>query len=127
MVAHTIPAMAPNPGPKETPMIRFLLMAVTCGACCHLTAADEQKLTVDQLPAAVKATLLREAHGAALADIEKETEAGKTVYTAEIPGPKPKTVIEFTVGVDGTLLKTETEDDDSDQDGHDAQGDHQGH
>lgn len=72
-------------------------------------AEDEEKLTVDQLPAAVKATLQASAKGAPLSEFEREHKKGKTVYTAEIPGTEKGTVIEFTVAEDGTLLKTETE------------------
>jgi hypothetical protein len=72
-------------------------------------AAEEEKLTVDQLPAAVKATLEASAKGPALSEFEREHKKGKVVYTAEIPGTEKGTVTEFTVAEDGTLLKTETE------------------
>ena len=90
---------------------------------------DEVKLTIDQLPAAVKATLVKEAAGAALSDFEKETKKGKVVYTAEIPGAAKGEVIEFTVAEDGTLVSKETEHDDGDEKGgkDDEKGEHDGH
>ena len=79
-------------------------------------AEEEEKLTVDQLPAVVKATLDASAKGAALSEFEREHKKGKIVYTAEIPGTEKGTVIEFTVAEDGTLLKTETEKTDGKED-----------
>ena len=73
---------------------------------------DEEEVSIDQVPAAVKATILREAKGAAIKEIEKETKDGKTVYEAEfVAGGKE---IEIKVSADGTLLKREVEDDDDD-------------
>jgi hypothetical protein len=64
--------------------------------------SKEVKVAVDQLPAAVKATLQKEAEGSAIADAEKETEDGKTEYEAHatING---KTYV-LKVAEDGTLL-----------------------
>ena len=44
---------------------------------------DEEPVTLDQVPAAVKATILKEAAGAKITEIERETKDGKTVYEAE--------------------------------------------
>lgn len=44
---------------------------------------DEERVTLDQVPAAVKATILREAAGGEIKEIERETEGGKTVYEAK--------------------------------------------
>jgi len=43
-----------------------------------------EKVTMDQLPAPVKATIEKEAKGAGVADITKESENGKTYYEAQI-------------------------------------------
>ncbi len=48
------------------------------------TTKSETHLTMDQLPAAVKATIEKESKGATVGEIEKETEGGKTFYEAEI-------------------------------------------
>jgi hypothetical protein len=77
---------------------------------------DEQeiKLSVDQLPPAVKATLVEESRGAKLDEITKETEDGKTVYSADFMAGKNK--YEATVAADGTLLKKELDNDEKDED-----------
>jgi uncharacterized membrane protein YkoI len=45
---------------------------------------DETPLSIDQVPAPVKATLLREAQGGTIKEIEREDEDGQIVYGAEI-------------------------------------------
>jgi len=88
-------------------------------ACGSLAAADkgEKTLTLDQLPGPVKATLLAQAKGAALTEIEQKTKKGQVLFEAEavVDGKK----LEFTVAADGTLLKTEVDDgkDDGDDKG----------
>ncbi len=75
---------------------------------------NEEELTIDQVPAAVKATILREANGAPIAGIERETKNGRTIYEAEfrVNGRE----IEIQIAPDGTLLsrRPETESDDDD-------------
>lgn len=95
-------------------------MAIVCLALCIGAVATKQALdgekevTIDQVPAAVKATLLAEAKGATIQEIEMETKDGKTVYEAEviIDGWE----VDIVVASDGTLLGKETEDDDGDDD-----------
>ncbi len=76
---------------------------------------DEQdvKVSLDQVPAAVKATLEKESQGARIEEIEKETEDGKTVYSVEILKGKEKSEIE--ISEDGKVLKRETEEDEANQ------------
>jgi len=70
---------------------------------------DEENVSLDQVPAAVKATILKEAAGAKIKEIEKETKGGKTVYEAEfVVGGKE---VEIEVAPDGKLLKREVDDD----------------
>ncbi|NQT87413.1 PepSY-like domain-containing protein [bacterium] len=70
---------------------------------------DEEAVSIDQVPAAVKATILKEAAGAKIEEIEKETKGGKTVYEAEfVVGGKE---VEIEVAPDGKLLKREVDDD----------------
>jgi|GEM_PF-487549 len=75
--------------------------------------ADEH-LTLNELPAAVKATILREAAGAPIREIERETEHGRTIYEAEviIDGKE----IEIEVAPDGTLLSKKADDEEEDDD-----------
>ncbi len=72
----------------------------------------EEKVTLDQVPAAVKATILKEAGNNAITEIEKETKDGKVVYEAEwkVDGKE----VEIKVAEDGTLLGKEVDGDDDD-------------
>jgi len=76
---------------------------------------NEEEVSLDQVPAAVKATILKEAGGGTIKEIERETKNGKTVYEAEviIDGKE----IEIKVASDGTLLgkKAENEEDEEEE------------
>lgn len=84
---------------------------------------DEERVTIDQVPAAVRATILKEAKGGTIKEIERETENGKTIYEAEIIIDGKE--VEIEVAVDGTLLGREIEeaDDDDDDDEDDDEDD----
>ena len=69
----------------------------------------EQHVSMDQLPAAVKATLEKESTGGKIGEVEKETERGKTFYEAEIVKNGHESYIH--VSGDGKVLKRETEAD----------------
>ena len=84
---------------------------------------DEVKLTIDQVPPAVKATILKESGGAALDNIMKESEDGKTVYTAEFMVGKDK--YEASIAADGTLIEKKM-DQDKKEDGDDKEQEHEG-
>ena len=73
----------------------------------------EQEVTIDELPAAAQATLLKEAGEGTIKKIERELELGQVIYEAlvVIEGKK----IEIEVASDGTL-QIEDEDDDGDDD-----------
>jgi len=74
----------------------------------------EKKVTIDQVPEAVRATILKEAGKNKIEEIEEETKNGVTVYEAEWhEGGKE---VEIKVAADGKLLKKEIEDDDEDDD-----------
>jgi len=75
---------------------------------------DEAKVSIDQVPAAVKATILKEAQGAKIKEIEKETKNGRTVYEAEFVADGKE--VEIQVAPDGKLLKRQVGDDDDDDD-----------
>lgn len=76
---------------------------------------DEQKVSLDQVPEAVKATILAEAKGATVKEIERETKNGQTVYEAEWVENGQE--VEIKVASDGTLVKREVDqDDDADDD-----------
>ena len=66
----------------------------------------ETRLSMDQLPAAVKATIQKETAGAKVEEIEKETEGGKSFYEAEFEKNGHTSYIH--VAEDGKVLKRET-------------------
>jgi len=69
---------------------------------CGDKAANEQKVSIDKVPAAAKATILKEVGNGTINKIEQDTKDGKTIYEtdATIAGKK----VEFKVAADGTLL-----------------------
>ena len=69
---------------------------------------DEQKVSIDQVPPAVKATILGQAGNGTVKEIEQETRDGKTVYGADliIDGKK----FEIKVSSDGKLIDKQAED-----------------
>ena len=71
---------------------------------------NEQEVSIDQVPAAVKATILEQAQGATIKEIEIETEHGKTVYEAEVVGDAGE--LEIKVAADGTLISKAAENHD---------------
>ncbi len=92
-------------------------------------ADKDQKLTIDQLPAAVRTTLEKLAGSNTIEDLEKETEDGVTFYSADIIKGDQKVGVE--IGEDGKLLNTEVEardqgkgeDDDKDDEDDDSDAD----
>jgi hypothetical protein len=67
----------------------------------------EQKVALDQVPAAVKATILKEAEGGKVGDVEREVKDGKTVYEADVE--KDGKEFELKVAEDGTLIAKKAE------------------
>ncbi len=98
-----------------TGVIAFVTIAG--GMICTWLMAAEEKVSIDQVPAAVKATIQKEAQGGTLREIERETKDGKTVYEAEVQ--KDGKEVEVKVAEDGTLLGREVEDDDGDDEDED--------
>lgn len=66
----------------------------------------ETALTLDQVPAPVKATIQKESAGARVDEIEKETEGGKTFYEAEIVKNGRESYVH--VAANGKVLKRES-------------------
>jgi len=73
---------------------------------------DEEEVSLDDVPEAVKATILKEAAGAEIEEVVKETEDGQNVYEAEFEVDGKE--IEIEVAENGALLETDVEDDDDD-------------
>jgi uncharacterized membrane protein YkoI len=102
-------------------MLKRTLLALSVAAATALSVVpaalaeaeeNEQKVTVDQLPPAVRKTLEKEAAGGKILEIEKERERGKTVYEAQIIKNGQKWEIE--IAEDGKVLDREQENDDDD-------------
>jgi len=90
---------------------RTLLLAGCLGLTQAGWAEEEQTLTLDQLPAAVKEAVLKQANGAKIKEIEAETKKGKTVYEVTFGET------EVTFDANGTVLRSKVEkDDDEDED-----------
>ena len=68
-------------------------------------AAKEEKVTLDQVPAKVRATLERECKGATIRDIVKEVEGEKTLYDFEVT--KGGRAFEFDITADGEVVSRE--------------------
>jgi uncharacterized protein YpmB len=80
------------------------LLVVPVGAWCAET--HETRLSLDQVPQAVKATIEKETAGAKLGEIEKETEHGRTFYEAEFTKNGRTSYVH--VADDGKVLKRES-------------------
>lgn len=73
-------------------------------------AIVDEDVTLDQVPAAVRATILKESAGGKITEIERDTEDGTTVYELEfkINGKE----FEIKIAADGTVLERDADDDD---------------
>jgi len=98
--------------------VLFLAMSMACVLSLNAPRAwadeggkegQEEKITADQLPAPVKATLDKEAAGGKIEEIVKVVEEGKTTYEADVMVGEKKHDIE--IAPDGTLIKNEIEED----------------
>jgi len=74
---------------------------------------DEELVSIDQVPAAVKATILAEAGTGTIKEIEKENENGQIIYEAEVIIDGQETDIK--VAENGTLLGMEVDDEDNNE------------
>jgi len=73
----------------------------------------EEQVSINDVPKAVKATILEHANGGRIEKIERENEDGKTIYEAEviIDGKE----FELKVARNGKLLSKEADDEDDDK------------
>jgi uncharacterized membrane protein YkoI len=81
-----------------------------------LVESETKGLDLDDLPAAVQATINGHVNGGKVGKIEEETEKGTTVYEAKVKTTDGKEM-EIQVAPDGTFVKAETDDEDNDKDG----------
>jgi len=82
---------------------------------------EEQTVTLNQVPHAVRKTIERESAGGNIGEIEKEVDEGKTVYEAEFK--KDGEEFEIKVAESGKLLAKEKEHDDDDDEHEGDEGD----
>lgn len=91
----------------------------------HDDADKEQSkaISLNDVPKPVRETILKQAKGGKVEEIEKETEDGKTIYDADIVIDGKK--FELKVGENGKLLSKQAEEDDknADEDEKDDEGD----
>ena len=94
--------------------MRYLVVIIAAaalmstGGVAPLYAAppsSDQTVTLDQLPAAAKATVEREAKGGSVASVKQETAKGATYYEVEIQKDGKDRYVH--VGPDGKVLKRE--------------------
>jgi uncharacterized membrane protein YkoI len=79
---------------------------------CTSASASGDEIKLSDCPAAVQKTFQREANGAKIEEVEKETEDGDTIYEAEVTIDGKE--YEITVAEDGTLLQKALDEDDED-------------
>ncbi|MDB5319010.1 MAG: hypothetical protein JWN40_641 [Phycisphaerales bacterium] len=67
-----------------------VLLGLTVGCSHHdkgggeKEEANEVKMTIDQVPAPVRAALMREAAGATITTVDREEDKGKVIYEADV-------------------------------------------
>ena len=95
--------------PKHT-TARFFLGLFVLSLCWTAAFAQEreEKVTLDRVPAAVKAAIQKEAGAGEIIEIEREMKEGKEIYEAKIMIDGHKVEIKF--AADGTVLGKEMED-----------------
>jgi uncharacterized membrane protein YkoI len=96
-----------------------LLVLASLALCIGAVATQriiekEKELSIDQVPASVKATILAEAGAGTIKEVELENEKGQTFYEADVIIDKQE--VEIKVAADGTLLGKEIDDEDGDDD-----------
>lgn len=90
----------------RTPLLLSALLLIAAAGC----ASDDHdaKVPLSDVPANVRDTLTREAKGAPIGDVEKETEDGRLVYEADVVVDGQKR--EIAVAADGTLVHNKVDD-----------------
>jgi len=107
----------------------FVLLATACGQGSGNTTAEkaehqEKEISLDQVPAAVKETILKEAGGNKITEVEVVKEGDKEIYEAKWRADGDE--IEVRVAADGTLLGKEKEEaEESEDEAEEEHGDDQ--
>jgi uncharacterized membrane protein YkoI len=109
---------------KRRYMTLVIVLAGAGIALCIGAVATQQlgeaeiSVSIDQVPAAVKAALLAAARGGTIREIEMETENGQAVYEADVVLDGKE--VEVRVSADGTVLGKEADDENEDEDADDV-------
>ena len=103
-----------------------LIVCVSCMSCSSISGDDddvisEEEVTLEEVPAAVKATITKAAGQNKIDEVEKIVTEKGTYYEAEWEIEGAET--EILVGSDGKLLRKEIEYDDDDDDDDDDEDD----
>lgn len=80
---------------------------VGCASMREEESENEVAVTINDVPAAVRASLEHESVGGKITEIERETKDGKTVYSADIE--LSGVTWDITVAEDGKVLSKEKE------------------
>ena len=97
-------------------LVRTVAVVSTLAACSFLVGCasmreeegeNEVAVTMNDVPAAVRASLEHESVGGKVTEIERETKDGKTVYSADIE--LSGVTWDITVAEDGKVLSKEKE------------------
>lgn len=88
--------------------------------CSHMVHNDEEgeeanevKMAFDQVPAPVRATLTREAHGATIKTVDREEQHGKTIYETDVMENGQNW--EIKVAQDGTLISRKVDNEEAEK------------
>jgi|APFre7841882793_1041355.scaffolds.fasta_scaffold14571_2 uncharacterized membrane protein YkoI len=100
---------------RSAPMNRFATIAaiasittfVGCASMREEEGENEVTVTMNEVPAVVRASLEHESVGGKITEIERETKDGKTVYSADIE--LSGVTWDITVAEDGRVLSREKE------------------
>ncbi len=97
-----LPRAVDDIGRHIVPATRRVRLAIPGEGVHEKEEGNEVKIKFAEAPAAVQATLTREANGAAIADVDKESDDGKDIYEADamISGKN----YEIKVAADGSLV-----------------------
>jgi hypothetical protein len=92
---------------REQNMRKFGWLVLAASAVLPSAVLAGDKMTIDQVPALVRATIERETRGGSVKEIERETKGGVMVYEVEFTRDNKK--YEMHVGQDGNVLKQKSD------------------
>src|SRR5215467_1428787 len=125
-VANIVNCVQPRQGEKA--MVKRTLLwswlvvatALAAGACSDISGDERrgegagEKVSIDQLPAPVKAAVEREAAGGQLIDISRDTKRGQTSYEVKIAKDGQESKVR--IASDGTKVQAAAAGEDDDDD-----------